>query len=194
MQASPSSPAPWAPKSRTGIPRHSLDAPQLLGVAPQLGPLAGGNAVTLTGIGLSDATEVHFGTVCAGHFTAGSDTRIEVTAPAGSAGNTPVTVTTAGGTSDAVSYAYLPPPVVTTVSPRTRPGSGGALVTLTGTGLGCTVAVLCGAVPAAFAAVDDHRVAVVVPPGPAGQVSVIAVTPGGSSPAVTCTRAVPPHL
>lgn len=121
--------------------------------------------MTLTGIGLSDATEVHFGAVRAGHFTAGSDTRIEVTAPAGSAGNAPVTVTTAGGTSDAVSYAYLPPPVVTTVSPRTRPKSGGALVTLTGTGLGRTVAVLCGAVPAAFTAVDDHRVAVVVPPG-----------------------------
>ncbi|WP_281066990.1 IPT/TIG domain-containing protein [Streptomyces inhibens] len=165
-----------------------------MAMAPQLGPLAGGNAVTLTGIGLSDATEVHFGAVRAGHFTAGSDTRIEVTAPAGSAGNAPVTVTTAGGTSDAVSYAYLPPPVVTTVSPRTRPKSGGALVTLTGTGLGRTVAVLCGAVPAAFTAVDDHRVAVVVPPGPAGPVPVIAVTPGGSSTAVTCTRALPPHL
>ncbi|MGP8298568.1 IPT/TIG domain-containing protein [Streptomyces inhibens] len=103
-----------------------------MGVAPQLGPLANGDAVKVTGIGLSDATDVRFGTVCAGHFTAGSDTRIEFTVPAGSAGNTPVTVTTAGGTGDAVSYAYL--------------------------------------------------------------LSVIAVTPGGSSPAMTCTRALPPHL
>ncbi|MFJ5802290.1 IPT/TIG domain-containing protein [Streptomyces decoyicus] len=87
-----------------------VNTPVLIGVAPPSGPLSGGNTVTLTGVHLIEATAVRFGTTAATAFTVVSDTRITAVVPAGVAGPTGVTVTTAGGTSNAVSYLYLPAP------------------------------------------------------------------------------------
>jgi len=100
------------------------------------GPAAGGNAVTITGVGLMGATGVKFGSTAASSFKA-SGTAITAVAPAG-AGTVDVTVTTAGGTS-AIStkdhYTYEAVPVaVTGMSPSHGPIAGGTTVTVTGTG------------------------------------------------------------
>jgi hypothetical protein len=76
----------------------SLALPTVTGVVPNIGPVAGGTVVTITGTSLGGAT-VHFGTPTA-TITSNTDTQITVTSPAATApGVVDVTVTTANGTS-----------------------------------------------------------------------------------------------
>ena len=74
-------------------------APSVSGVSPGSGPVDGGTLVTITGAGLTDATEVDFGGVPA-DFVVDGDGSITAVSPAGS-GVVDVTVTTLGGTSAA---------------------------------------------------------------------------------------------
>ena len=61
--------------------------PVVSSVSPDFGPLAGGNLVTIYGIGFTGATQVSFGTIGTVTLTTGdvvSDTEIQVDAPANS--------------------------------------------------------------------------------------------------------------
>ncbi|MFI0814997.1 IPT/TIG domain-containing protein [Streptomyces sp. NPDC021115] len=89
-----------------GVPYTYVVVPVLTSAAPAQGPLAGGTTVTLFGTGLTTTNAVHFGSVLAA-FTVVSDTWVTATAPAGSAGAVNVTVTTDGGTSNAVTYTRV---------------------------------------------------------------------------------------
>ncbi|MFH9226375.1 IPT/TIG domain-containing protein [Streptomyces lydicus] len=171
-----------------------VNAPVLAALAPVSGPLSGGNTVTLTGTHLVEATAVRFANTAATSFTVVSDTRITAVAPAGPAGPVDVTVSTAGGTSNAVSYAYVPAPALTALSPGQGPASGGNSVTLTGTGLGPTTRVLFGTTPATFTVVSDTHVVAEAPPGAVGPVDVTVVTPGGTSAPAGYTRVGPPAV
>jgi hypothetical protein len=171
-----------------------LNTPFLTGVVPNSGPVAGGNTVTLTGGHLIEATAVRFGTTAAGVFTVVSDTQITATAPLGAAGAADVTVTTAGGTSNGVPYTFLTAPTVTGLSPNQGPTSGGNTVTVTGSNLAQTTAVLFGAVPAAFTVISDNHVVAQAPPGTAGPINVTVSTPGGTSAAQIYTRVPPPAI
>jgi hypothetical protein len=66
-------------------------------VSPASGSAAGGDSVTITGSGFTNATEVAFGGASA-QITNESDTEITVTSPPGS-GTVDVTVMTPAGTS-----------------------------------------------------------------------------------------------
>ncbi|MFF7650558.1 IPT/TIG domain-containing protein, partial [Streptomyces sp. NPDC007983] len=92
-----------------GVTYLYVAVPTLTSAVPGQGPLGGGNTVTLFGTGLTTANAVHFGSTLAG-FTVVSDNWVTATAPAGSAGAVNVTVTTEGGTSNAVSYARVAGP------------------------------------------------------------------------------------
>ncbi|RKN12237.1 cell shape-determining protein [Streptomyces radicis] len=161
----------------------TADLPTLTSVQPTRGPVAGGNAVTLTGTGLGGATAVLFGTVPATSFTVQSGTRIVAVAPPGLPGPVEITVTTADGTTDpGVLYFYAAEPVLTALSPPSGPVAGGTTVTLTGTGLLGTTAVTFGSSPAtSFAVVSDTQVTAVAPPRAAGTVPVTVTTPSGTS-------------
>jgi hypothetical protein len=74
-------------------------APVVTGVSPSSGTTAGGDSVTITGIGFTKATVVDFGPNSATVFTVVTDTEITVTSPAGTPGSVDVTVTTPAGTS-----------------------------------------------------------------------------------------------
>lgn len=89
-----------------GLPFTYVSVPALAAITPSSGPVTGGTTVTLTGSGFTGATAVSFGFVPAASFTVVSDTQITAGAPAG-LGIVPVTVTTAGGTSNAVTYIYV---------------------------------------------------------------------------------------
>ncbi|MGW7007028.1 IPT/TIG domain-containing protein, partial [Streptomyces sp. NPDC054933] len=171
-----------------------VNAPILTSVAPASGPLSGGNTVTLTGAHLTEATAVHFATTAAVVFTVVSDTQINAVAPAGAAGPVGVTVSTAGGTSNAVFYTYLAAPTVTALSPNQGPTSDGNTVTLTGTNLAQTTSVLFGTAPAAFTVVSDSHIVADAPPGPAGPVNVTVITPGGISGPEAYTRVTAPGI
>ncbi|OEV37460.1 hypothetical protein HS99_0006175 [Kitasatospora aureofaciens] len=77
-----------------------LAPPSATAISPVTGPAAGGTTVTLTGTGLATATNVAFGTTSAA-FVVVSDTLINATAPAHTAGAVEVTVATPGGSATA---------------------------------------------------------------------------------------------
>ena len=81
------------------LERRTLLSATVTKVAPALGPLAGGTAVTITGTGFSGATAVDFGTVAATNVAVNAGgTQITATDPSGT-GTVNVTVVTPSGTS-----------------------------------------------------------------------------------------------
>jgi IPT/TIG domain len=163
-----------------------LFSPVLLLLQPNSGPQAGGNPVTLIGLGLNGATQVLFGSTPA--TIAGGDPlgfTLNVTAPPGT-GTVPVTVVTPGGTSNPQTYTYLgappPPPVPTAVSilPTSGPTIGGTPFVITGTNLnGATVTF--GGTPATVVFSVPGLVFGLTPPGAAGNVPVVVTTAGGTA-------------
>ncbi|MFR9754097.1 IPT/TIG domain-containing protein, partial [Nocardia sp. 004] len=168
-------------------------APTLVSVVPGSGPEAGGNSVTLSGSGFTGATGVDFGGVSAVSFTVVSDTQITATVPAGS-GAVDVTVTTAGGVSNPVSYTYVAAPTLISVVPDSGPETGGNTVTLIGTGfIGVTAVLFAANAAVSFTVVSDTQIAAMVPAG-TGVVAVTVTTAGGVSNPVSYTYVAAPTL
>ncbi|MEV0494147.1 beta strand repeat-containing protein [Streptomyces atratus] len=171
-----------------------LNPPTLSAVAPSQGPVSGGTMVTLTGTSLTGTTAVSFGGTAAASFAVVSATQITATAPAGS-GTVQVTVTTPGGTSNSLSYAYVAAPTLTSVAPSQGPVSGGTTVTLTGANLTDLTAVSFGGTAAAsFTVVSATQATATAPAGIAGPVQVTVTTPGGTSNGLTYSRIQPPGI
>ena len=87
-----------------------VPAPAVTDVSPNSGPDVGGDAVTITGSGFTNAYEVDFGGVAA-PFTINDDTSITAYTPGGADGTVDVTVISAGGAnppSPADQYTYVP--------------------------------------------------------------------------------------
>lgn len=161
-----------------------IQAPTVSGLSPTSGPVAGGNTVTLTGLGFTGANSVNFGgTILAP--TVVNDTTITVTAPAHAAGKVDVTVShPTNGTSlntIADDYLYLDVPVVTSLSPTSGPSIGGNTVTITGLSFTGTVSVNFGGTSVAFTLVNDTTLTVTAPAHAAGQVDVLVTTGLGTS-------------
>ncbi|GKQ36613.1 hypothetical protein ALMP_31530 [Streptomyces sp. A012304] len=155
--------------------------PSLTSLSPTQGSVSGGTTVTLTGTNLSGATAVSFGGTPAS-FTVTSATQITAVSPAHAAGGVPVTVTTSGGTSNALTFTYVAAPAVTDLSPVQGPSSGGTTVTLTGTAFTGATAVRFGGVPAtSFTVISATQITAVTPPHTAGAAAVTVTTPGGTS-------------
>ncbi|MFD6281629.1 IPT/TIG domain-containing protein [Streptomyces sp. NPDC060209] len=162
------------------LPFFYVGAPFKSSLGPTSGPLAGGNTVTINGVGLATATSVSFGANTATP-TVVSDTQLTVAVPAGAApGSVGVSVTTAGGTNNGLSYTYVDAPNVTTVAPTSGPTSGGTGVTITGTNLGTTESVTFDGNTAPFSVVNSTTVSAVTPPGTAGAVDVVVTNTAGS--------------
>ncbi|WP_425473664.1 IPT/TIG domain-containing protein [Streptomyces tailanensis] len=132
------------------------------------GPMADGNPVTINGTGLSTATSVSFGTTSVTP-TVVNDGRLSVVVPAGlAAGPVSVSVTTAGGTGNGLTYTYVDNPTIGTINPEEGPTSGGTWLTITGTNLDSTTSVTIGGDTAPFEATSATSLRVVTPPGTAG--------------------------
>lgn len=158
-----------------------VGAPFKSALSSDSGPTAGGGTVTLSGVGLSTATSVTFGANAATP-TVVSDNLISVTVPAGAAaGSVGVTVTTAGGSSNGLSYTYVDSPAIVSLAPTSGPTSGGTAVTVSGSGFTSTTTVTVGGVEAPFSALSDSALSIVTPPGAAGAVDVVVITTGGSA-------------
>jgi large repetitive protein len=165
--------------------------PTVTAVTPPGGPIAGGNAVTIAGTGLTGATSVKFGAASA-HFTVDNAGEITATAPAGTAGTVDIVVTTPAGTSPTGSadrYSYTALPVVGGISPSSGGIAGGTSVTITGSNLAGASAVLFGNTPATHVTANGAgQVIAVSPPGTAGTVDVIVTTAQGTSTASAADR------
>ena len=169
-------------------------------VSPSLGPVAGGQVVTITGTGFTGATAVTIGGSAATGVTVVSDTQITATTPAHAAGSASVVVTTAAGSNTANTlYTYLvpaPAPTVSAVTPNSGPVAGGQSVTITGTGFtGATGVTIGGSAATGVTVVSDTQITATTPAHAAGSASVVVTTSAGSNvPNTLYTYAVPSTL
>ncbi|MFF1962506.1 ice-binding family protein [Streptomyces sp. NPDC058232] len=152
---------------------------------PPAGPLAGGNTVIFTGLGLYTTSEVRFGTQTA-VFTIDSDGQLTVTVPAAAAaGPVGVTVTTRGGIASGVTYIYLNSPSLTVVTLDSGPVDGGNLVVITGTAFSYTTSVTFDGAPAlSYRIASDTEIDALVPAGALGPADVSVTTLGGTTTAL----------
>jgi hypothetical protein len=163
------------------VPFFYVGAPFKSSLSPSSGALAGGNTVTINGTGLSTATSVSFGGNTATP-TVVSDTALTVLVPAGAAaGPVSVSVTTAGGTNNGLSYTYVDVPTIGTINPNTGSTAGGTALTITGTNLGSTESVTFDGAAAPFVPVNSTTLSVVSPPGAAGAADVVVTNPAGTA-------------
>ncbi|MEV6568830.1 beta strand repeat-containing protein [Streptomyces kronopolitis] len=150
--------------------------PFLTGIVPTFGQATGGTTVTLYGTNLSEATNVRFGTTNVS-FTVVSDDQIVAISPPGT-GTVQVQVTTPGGSSNPIAFAYGPD--VQLMAPAFGPAGGGNTVVFTGVNLTGTNSVLFGTQPATnINVLSDTQVSVTAPAG-TNNVNVTLFTPGGS--------------
>ncbi|MGX1855387.1 IPT/TIG domain-containing protein [Streptomyces sp. NPDC055299] len=160
----------------------SVAAPVLTALNPTSGPTSGGNAVILNGANLSGATSVKFG-VTPAVVVSNTASQVVVIAPAGVVSSVGVTVTTAGGTSNALVYSYVAAavPVLTSLSPSSGPTAGGNTVTLSGANLSGATSVKFGVTPAVVVSNTASQVVVIAPAGVVSSVGVTVTTAGGTS-------------
>lgn len=159
-----------------------LPPPSFHLLPPPAGPLAGGNTLTLTGLGLYTTTEVRFGTRAA-EFTVDSDGRLTVTVPAAGDERTVVlTVRTRGGVGSGVVYTYLGTPVIDRVVLYSGPVDGGNLVVITGSSFSYATGVTFDGVPAlSYRVASDTEIDVLLPGGATGPADVSVSTLGGTT-------------
>ena len=159
-----------------------VPAPIIASLSPAAGPEAGGTAVVINGANLAGATSVTFGGVSAASFTVVSYMQIIATAPAGT-GAVDVTVATAGGSASAPgTYAYVPAPTVSDVSPAAGSVAGGETVTIIGTNLTGTTSVTFDGIPAISFTVDSGtQITAITPVGTPGSADVSVATAGGAA-------------
>ncbi|WP_424863916.1 IPT/TIG domain-containing protein [Streptomyces sp. MMS24-I29] len=139
-----------------GLPFYYIPAPVESTLSPTAGPLASGTGVTITGSGLATTSAVSFGGSSA-TVVSKSDGQLTVAAPAGTAGPVDVSVTTAAGTFDGLSYTYVASPGTLTITPNTGLLTGGTRVTVTTTGDATTTSqVLFGSTSVPFAVGGTH--------------------------------------
>lgn len=163
----------------------AIAPPTVTGLAPNLGPAAGGTRVTLAGSNFTTGSSVLFGGAAASSVVVQSDSQITATAPAGAAGAVDVTVTNPGGTSVANAndrFTRVAAPTVSAVNPNYGAPSSITSVVLTGSNFTGATAVLFGNVPAmSFSVVSDTRINASSPGGPVGDVDITVTTLGGTS-------------
>ncbi|WP_046472286.1 IPT/TIG domain-containing protein [Allosalinactinospora lopnorensis] len=147
-------------------------------LTPSTGPSAGGTAVAITGSNLANATTVHFGTKPA-TITNNTATQVDVISPAGH-GAAPVNVTTPSGTSNALPYFYIEPPIKSGASPLTGSEAGGDTVTISGSNLSNATSVTFGANAGTITANTAGSITVTAPAG-TGTVPITVTTPGGTT-------------
>jgi hypothetical protein len=153
--------------------------PDVTNVQPNVGPLAGGTQVKITGTGFTGASAVDFGSTAATTFTVNSDGQITATSPGGSE-TVSITVTTPGGTSgtggSAEEFTYTSAPGVTGVSPTAGPTKGGTSVTISGTGFTGAAKVMFGSTAATSFEVNSDSQITATSPGGSGKVDVTVTT------------------
>ncbi|MGC0318467.1 IPT/TIG domain-containing protein [Kitasatospora acidiphila] len=161
---------------------YYLPTPFASGISPIAGPLAGGTAVTITGVNLSTTKAVSFGGITATSFAVLSDSQVTAVSPAAAApGSVQVEVTTAGGVVDNLSFSYDTNPTISGLSPTSGSTNGGDTVTINGTDLAHTEAVTFGGTPAPFGVIDSNTVTAITPPSSAGLADVAVTTSGGTA-------------
>ncbi|WP_168928700.1 IPT/TIG domain-containing protein [Sinomonas albida] len=203
-----------APASFSFLPVQAQVAYGGIWLAPSAGPVAGGQAVTITGdqylngVGVSKVVfggKVYtptYGSLDGSHFVLGDGTLTLVTAPH-AAGSVDVVVSTFDGRSAAAAYTYVAAPANLALAPDAGSVAGGQPVTVSGTGLGSATSLDWGGTALApgatadashFAVNGNGTLTVSTPAHAAGPISVTVTNPGGTSAPAAYTYAGAPAI
>lgn len=145
-------------------------------ISPNQSPTQGGITITITGVNLSNATNVFFGNKT-GTITANTPTSITVLNPSGN-GAVEVYVTTTGGRSNSLPFFYIPGPILISADPINGPTAGGNTITITGFNLTTASSVSFGPNSATPTVISDSTIQAVVPAG-SGSVPITVTAVGG---------------
>jgi len=152
-------------------------------VSPSIGPLTGGNTVTIQGGGFITGTTVTFGATAATSVNVVSANEVTAVAPAHTGGAVKVTVSnTSGSFALSNAYKYSGQPIITSISPAFGPFKGGTSVTLNGFNLSAVSKVTFGGHTAKIASEGPNTVKVTAPafPGGTNPVTIQATASTGS--------------
>src|SRR5215469_11915990 len=178
--------ANWVMQTATFKALGSSNVPTVTSVLPNVGPTAGGTAVTITGANFASGATVTFGGAAASNVVVVSSTTITATTPAGNAGAVTVTVTVNGQSGSLPNgFTYTSSPIVNSVSPNSGPTAGGTAVTITGANFASGATVTFGGAAASnVVVVSSTTITATTPAGNAGAVTV-TVTVNGQSGSLT---------
>jgi subtilisin family serine protease len=168
-------------------------APLVTAITPAAGGTGGGTRVTIRGKRFLGVRGVSVGGVAATGVRVESDSKISaVVPPSADAGTAAVAVRTELSTSNLdATFAYLPQPVVTAVSPSAGPQGGGTIVTITGSRFTAATGVTFGGVRArSVTVVSDTEITAVAPARSSRTVDVRVTTAGTISAVTTADRFV----
>lgn len=128
---------------QTSLPNHMFSAtpPSVTSVVPDTCEREGGCALTIQGSNFAEGvpTEVTIGDFQCADVKVVSNASITCTAPAGSAGQRNVTVSSDGAVSIPVPLFSYPPATVSSVRPSHGPAIGGTIIQIIGVGFGSTL-------------------------------------------------------
>jgi len=149
-------------------------------ISPNQGPTSGGTTVTITGVNLSNAVNVKFGLNNA-TITANTPTSVTVVSPSGT-GVVNVCVTTNSGSSNYLTFYYIPPPIAISISPTSGPFSGGNTVIMNGYNLATATSINFGVNSITPTVVSDGEIYFIAPATESsGSINISVVTTGGTS-------------
>ncbi len=181
------SPGGTSPANTAARFTYTSPLPTITSISPSIGPLGGGNWISITGTNLTGLDAVLFGANYASSGGCTTSTSCSALVPAGTAaGTVDVRTHTPQGWSPitpAARYTYGLP-IVTGLSPNHGPAAGGNRVTINGVNLNGATAVTFG--PGRKATNVNCTITsctVTAPPGPVSRVNVQVTTPHGTSPA-----------
>jgi len=157
-------------------------APVLVSVEPNEGPVAGGTAIELIGLGFVPGTTVTIGGVPVSNLTRDTEGRLTGVTPPGTRGPKDVVVTNArASVTLAGGFRYRAAPTLTAVEPASGPVYGGTLITVRGTDLvaGTTIS-LGGAELQNVTRVDETTWTGTTPAGAVGTQELVVTTTYGT--------------
>ncbi len=173
-----------SPDAQASLVQAVEFGPSVDSISPNIGPVAGGETVTIAGSDLADATVTIGGEACTDVVVNEVFTSLTCTVPEGAAGPADVVVTV--DTVDVVvpnGYKYLGEPVITSVSPNEGSPAGGETITIAGEFLdGASVTVGGEACTDVNVAASGDSLTCVTPLAPAvGPADVEVTTVGGTT-------------
>ena len=160
-------------------------SPSISSVTPNVGPTAGGTAITIAGTNLTGTLSVTIGGTAATSVSVVNASMVTAVTPAGTLGAKAVSLTTPYGTATAngaFTYRIYSTPTISSVLPNVGSTAGGTAITITGTNLTDTSSVtIGGAAATSVSVVNSTTVTAVTPAGTAGATTVSVTTPGGTA-------------
>jgi hypothetical protein len=163
---------PDATPSNTGTYTYE-PAPVISTVAPAIGPVAGGTAITISGSNFLGGATVTVGGTPAGSVVVTASS-ISCTTPAGAAGPATVLVTNPDAQNASGAFIYQGSgPTISAVNPALAPASGGTALTITGSGFLGSSVTIGGASATSVVVVSPTTITCVSPAGTPGPANVV---------------------